>query len=499
LDPPPPDLADEGDDDARRKTDAWRQRLMLTRLAAILTIVGLSSLALVIAPAAAGPATGTILIHCGYDHSAPDDPIVFPGRPGASHSHDFFGSRNVDATTTAASLQAESTTCSFKGDHSGYWVPSLLGPSGKLVAPTGMRVYYRGGDRDAAELRRFPPGVKHLQGNSKNTNPSAYAATYRCDSGALTGPYIPDSCANNSGFEASYYFPFCATGETDNATHKTLIGTTTPCPQPQLSVLQIQMIVSYPPEAVGGRLVSDELAGAKGGLTSHADFFDGWSAEALDMVLDQCIRANADCKVGEDGGVYRSGTNAVAIPAGTFTDPPCETPTVCPATGPVRHPETSSPQAPEARRDDAPTAAATSGAGVDAEPPAAALRTTVVALAQRLAAIDPRRLGRKRLIASAVTFPSAGRLTLTWRLVKPRAASANKPSKRPVVGRGSLARDSAGCAQIRVQLTVEGRRLLRRVGAVRIALEATFRPAGGGRPTSVDRTVTLRRHPRPTP
>src|SRR5919112_4169090 len=95
------------------------QQARVFRLAAVLAILGLSSLALVIAPAGAGPATGTILIHCGYDHSAPNDPIVFAGKPGASHSHDFFGSRNIDADTTAALMQDEPTTCSFKGDHTG--------------------------------------------------------------------------------------------------------------------------------------------------------------------------------------------------------------------------------------------------------------------------------------------------------------------------------------------------------------------------------------------
>jgi hypothetical protein len=356
---------------------------VLIRLVAVLAILGLASLALVIAPAGAGPATGTILIHCGYDHSAPNDPTVFPGRPGASHSHDFFGSTRVDADTTSKSLQDNTTTCSFKGDHSGYWVPSLRGPSGKLVAPTGMRVYYRGGDRDPAELRKFPPGVKHLQGDSKNTNPSAYAATYRCDSGALTGPYIPDTCAKNSGFEASYYFPFCATGETDNATHKTLVGKTLPCPLPQLSVLQMQMIVSYPPEAVGGRLVSDESVGVKGGLTSHADFFDGWSAEALDMVLDHCIRANADCKVGEDGSVYRTGTNSVAIPAGKFSDRPCKT--ACRPAASLRDPQASPPRAPVGGALGGRAPGGTPGAGAHAEPPATGLRTTLAELAERLA------------------------------------------------------------------------------------------------------------------
>jgi hypothetical protein len=429
--------------------------------------LAMALLIVAVAPAGTRPATGTILIHCGYDHSAPNDPIVFPGKAGASHSHDFFGSTGIDAATTAASLRTNRTTCSFKGDHSGYWVPSLRGPSGNLVRPTGMRVYYRGGDRPAAELQKFPPGVKDLQGDSKNTSPNNYAATYRCDSGALTGPYVPNTCAGNSGFEASYYFPFCATGETDNATHKTLVGKTIPCPDPHLSVLQMQIIVSYPREAVGGRLVSDEPVDVTGGLTSHADFFDGWDPAALDMVLDRCIRPNADCKVDEDGSVYRTGTNAVVIPAGAFRDAANERSMPC---GPLMNP-----------------------AGPQGD---AALSTSLAALAERLAASDPRRLAHKRTIANALAFSGAGRITLIWRLPRGagRSSDARSRGEPLVIGRGSLARASAGCAKITVLFTVAGHRLMRQARTLRIALEATFKPAAGGRPATSRRTLTLRGH-----
>jgi hypothetical protein len=438
---------------------------VLIRLTGALTSLATTLLIVAVAPAGTRPATGTILIHCGYDHSALNDPIVFPGKAGASHSHDFFGSTGIDAATTAASLRANRTTCSFKGDHSGYWVPSLRGPSGDLVRPTGMRVYYRGGDRQAAELQKFPPGVKDLQGNSRNTSPSNYAATYRCDSGALTGPYIPVTCAGNSGFEASYYFPFCATGETDNATHRTLVGETLPCPDPQLSVLQMQVIVSYPREAVGGRLVSDEPVDAAGGLTSHADFFDGWNPAALDMVLDRCIRPNAECRVDEDGSVYRTGTSAVVIPAGAFRDAPNDRSMRC--------------APPDRPRD-----------------PQAALSTSLAALAERLAASDPRRLAHKRTIANALAFSGAGRITVTWRLPRGagQAGDARSRGDALVLGRGSLARASAGCASIKVLLTAAGHRLIGRGQTLRIALEAIFKPAAGGRPATSRRTLTLRGH-----
>jgi hypothetical protein len=465
------------------------------RLAAVLAVVAVGSLIVVIAPAGAGPATGTLLIHCDYAHSAPNDPIVFPGRPGASHSHDFFGSKGIDAGTTARSLRVSPTTCSFEGDRSGYWVPSLRVPSGRLVAPTGMRVYYRGGDRDPMALKKFPAGLKHLQGDARNTNPSAYAATYRCNTGALTGPYIPQACAGDSGFEASYYFPFCATGETDNPAHKTLVGKTFPCPDPQLSVLQMQMIVSYPPEAAGGRLVSDELAGAKGGLTSHADFFDGWNPEALDMVLERCIRPNATCQVDDDGNVYRTGTNTVAIRAATFAEPSCDQPTVCPSVArrPVPQRPSASAPAPAPAAEGATTSPPTEVAGSGSRSAAGAMSAFLGRLTDRLVVSDPRRLGRSRVIATAVSFPAPGRMTLIWRLRVATSGSASAASGRSalVLGRVSLARRSAGKAGTGVRITAAGRRVLRRARTVRTVLHATFTPAAGGRPTTIRRPVLL--------
>src|SRR5262245_47196774 len=48
---------------------------------------------------------------CGYSRTAKDDPIVYPGSPGLSHSHDFFGNDGTDAFSTYESLRADTTNC----------------------------------------------------------------------------------------------------------------------------------------------------------------------------------------------------------------------------------------------------------------------------------------------------------------------------------------------------------------------------------------------------
>src|SRR5437899_1667298 len=94
-------------------------RKMVGVLLALLSVAGISTGA----PAAAGTTGGGFFLDCFYSHAAPDDPIVFPGAPGASHLHEFFGNRSVNATSTYDSL-GTSTTCRLLPDASGYWNPA---------------------------------------------------------------------------------------------------------------------------------------------------------------------------------------------------------------------------------------------------------------------------------------------------------------------------------------------------------------------------------------
>jgi Domain of unknown function (DUF1996) len=64
-------------------------------------------------------------VFCGYSHSLPDDPIVFPKQPGASHLHDFIGNKTVNAGSTYATMTAGATTCALAKDTAGYWTPAL--------------------------------------------------------------------------------------------------------------------------------------------------------------------------------------------------------------------------------------------------------------------------------------------------------------------------------------------------------------------------------------
>src|SRR5918999_2882674 len=80
--------------------------------------------------------------NCRFSHRAPDDPIVFPGKAGASHDHSFVGNRTTDAFSTYASLRAGGTSCRRQADTAAYWVPTLY-QGATAVLPLGATIYYR--------------------------------------------------------------------------------------------------------------------------------------------------------------------------------------------------------------------------------------------------------------------------------------------------------------------------------------------------------------------
>ncbi|MBX3247794.1 MAG: DUF1996 domain-containing protein [Myxococcales bacterium] len=88
---------------------------------------------------------GSFRIKCAFSHLNYDDPLVYPGQPGAAHLHTYVGNVDIDHSTTAESIhRASGSTCQGGPlNLSGYWVPTLMRPH-----------YARGADgtylRDAA-------------------------------------------------------------------------------------------------------------------------------------------------------------------------------------------------------------------------------------------------------------------------------------------------------------------------------------------------------------
>ena len=136
---------------------------------------------------------------CQYSHSLADDPIVFPGLPGASHMHSFVGNKAVSANTAPEDLtKFTATTCKPIQDHSAYWVPTLYdNGTGKPVETTGFRVYYRSLSDNSTGQMPMPNGLRMISGDATKKQPTPRGATgqFYC---AFYGPGDLDGVARST-------------------------------------------------------------------------------------------------------------------------------------------------------------------------------------------------------------------------------------------------------------------------------------------------------------
>ena len=135
---------------------------------------------------------------CTFSHRAADDPIVFFGKPGASHDHSFVGNTRTNASSTLDALLASGTTCQRPGDTAAYWMPTLY-VDGQPVTPTHAQIYYRRSTRRHVEA--FPPGFRMIAGDAKATSPQPLRLIFwNC---GVTGGVAPSStvptCPDASG------------------------------------------------------------------------------------------------------------------------------------------------------------------------------------------------------------------------------------------------------------------------------------------------------------
>ena len=233
--------------------------------------------------------------NCRFSHSAPDDPIVFPGNAGASHDHTFVGNRTTSASSTYESLRAGTTTCQRRADTAGYWVPTLL-QNGTAIHPQGATIYYRRGT--LARVTTFPNNLRIIAGDAKATSPQGRRiTTWSC--GARSGvppsetvPTCPD--ARGSFLRLHVRFPSCWNGsELDSADHKShmayAMGRRCPSTHP-VSVPAITTIFRYPTRGGEG------FSLASGGqFSAHADFLNAWHPGTLRRLVNECLNALVHC------------------------------------------------------------------------------------------------------------------------------------------------------------------------------------------------------------
>lgn len=252
---------------------------------------------------------------CKYSHMAFDDPIVFPGKTGASHLHTFFGNTSTDAlSTTDSLLTANSSTCAGgTANQSAYWVPALVDTAtSRALVPSELIVYYKKGYNDLtnAEIQSPPNGLRMIGGRSATatTAPGKYdkvLARFNCNGEAWTST-VP-ACPAGGSLTMELQFPNCWDGKNlDSPDHRSHMATTSayspkrcpashPVPIPTIT-LNVSFTVEPGANASRYRLASDRYdASLPGGYSLHADVWLAWDESIKATWMKNCINAGMDC------------------------------------------------------------------------------------------------------------------------------------------------------------------------------------------------------------
>ncbi|GAA2672844.1 DUF1996 domain-containing protein [Actinoplanes palleronii] len=234
---------------------------------------------------------------CDVSGEAPDDPIVFPNMPGASHLHTFFGPK-VTASSTNEQLRAGKTTCNAAGDNSAYWAPTLL-RNGTPVKMKNFRAYYGAKIKDSATVKPFPPGLRMVVGDAKRqvATPKGANSQFWCAGSAEIGRSADGNwpkCAAGGNLIYQLTFEDCWDGKNiDSPDHKSHMGPSTngACTgKYPVAIPSLSLMLNY--DSLGG----DGLALSSGMASSiHGDFMNAWDPAKLSALVKVCITAHAKC------------------------------------------------------------------------------------------------------------------------------------------------------------------------------------------------------------
>ena len=231
-------------------------------------------------------------VMCAFSHRNNDDPIVYPGKQGAAHSHDFFGNYTTRFDSTYTSLRnatipkdTDGTNCTRAEDKSAYWIPTVKWNNTVLDADIGI-VYYRSGNKDHKTVQPFPKGLKVVTAPNNNVS-------WRCEGGAYSK--TPPTQCSNGQLNVRITFPDCSNGKVDSADHRSHLthsklgsdGTTRVCPSTHPTPIpQLSLTLRYDiPTTSGTVSLSSGTAS-----TMHSDFFDAWDRKTLESLVADCIR-----------------------------------------------------------------------------------------------------------------------------------------------------------------------------------------------------------------
>ena len=288
---------------------------------------------------AAPDVVGAFRFICTAGQVLKDDPIVYPGQPGASHVHQFFGNTSANANSTYQSLRAEGqSTCMSPLNRSAYWMPAMLDGKGNVVRPDHVTIYYKrrpitdpkcslaSGDPAAeGNCVALPNGLRFVFGFDMLTGKSPTGFLYFNCAGpsASPGHYsdLPTALANcpagqGNRVGAVIRAPNCWDGKNlDSPNHRDHVAYhvrdpntgINACPSTHTFVVPAFTMQTWWNVAEGDdtrlwSLSSDSMRPElPRGSTFHADWFGAWDNTIMGMWMDHCINKMLNCSDGDLG------------------------------------------------------------------------------------------------------------------------------------------------------------------------------------------------------
>lgn len=241
-------------------------------------------------PSGPAPATaagsGVFAVDCTLAVRRSLDPIMAPGKLGASHLHEFYGSARVAMRWRPKQLAASRAprTCTGK-DPSSYWLPAAY-VGNQLVEPDQLQAYYY---LDAGAVA-MPYGLAMVSGGP---GAGQQRGTWSCQPSSNYGQPKAPSCAAGQWLLGEVDFPSCWDGRRlDSANHFDHVAYPaspgSPCPASHpVRLPRLVLFRSYSRARGQLRLSSGDTS------TLHADFVSGWRQARFEALMQRC--GTLDC------------------------------------------------------------------------------------------------------------------------------------------------------------------------------------------------------------
>jgi len=249
---------------------------------------------------------GAFRTSCHFSHFDFADPMVFPGGPGRSHLHLFFGNNGITAYSNSTSIATtgDSTCPGGTLNRTGYWTPAMIDlATGAPIVPTSANWYYKSAYNGVAaeSVQPLPAGLRMIAGRSARKTPldGSDHIRFTCENTGVYYYYLPN-CDVGDILTTSISFPQCWDGvNLDSPNHQDHMSYAngSGCPTGTVPLVEISLNVHYTVTAANPgqnwKLSSDNYptSGLNHGFSFHADWWNGWDQTILNEWTVNCINA----------------------------------------------------------------------------------------------------------------------------------------------------------------------------------------------------------------